>query len=80
MELRVEEGGLRLYERETGRRLPTPAEVAEARRQAEARAEQEAEARRQAEARAQAAEEELARLRAELARLRGQGEPDMAVE
>ena len=88
LELRVEEGWLRLYERKTGRRLPTPAEVAEVRRQAEARAEQEAEARRQAEARAkqeaearrqaearaQAAEEELARLRAELARLRGPGE------
>ena len=75
LELRVEEGWLRLYERESGQRLPTPAEVAEARRQAEARAEQEAEARRQAEARAQATEDELARLQAELARLRGPGEP-----
>jgi Uma2 family endonuclease len=44
LELRVEEGWLRLYERETGQRLPTPAEVAKARRQAEARAEQEAQA------------------------------------
>lgn len=60
LELRVEEGWLRLYERKTGQRLPTPAEVAEARRQAEARA--------------QATEDELARLRAELAHLRGSGE------
>ena len=57
LELRVEEGRLRLYDQATGRRLSTPAE--------------EAEARRMAEARAQAAEEELTRLREELARLRG---------
>ena len=56
LELRVEEGRLRLYDRATGHSLPTPAE--------------EAEARRMAEARAQAAEEESARLRRELARLR----------
>lgn len=57
LELRVEEGRLRLYDQATGRRLSTPAE--------------EAEARRMAEARAQAAEEELTRPREELARLRG---------
>ncbi|MEA3346159.1 MAG: Uma2 family endonuclease [Chloroflexota bacterium] len=62
LELRVEEGRLRLYDRPTGRRLPTPAEEAEARRAAEARAAQEAEARR-------AAEAEVARLREELSRL-----------
>jgi Uma2 family endonuclease len=56
LELRVEEGQLRLYERETEQRLPTPDEVAEAHRQAEARV--------------QALEDELARLRTELARLR----------
>ena len=56
LELRVEEGWLRLYDRARGYRLPTPAE--------------EAEGRRMAEARAQAAEEELPRLRQELARLR----------
>jgi Uma2 family endonuclease len=76
LELRVEEGWLRLYEQKTGRRLPTPAEVAEALRQAEAQAEQEAKARRQAEARAQAAEDELARLRTELARLRSPSESE----
>jgi Uma2 family endonuclease len=62
LELRVEKGRLRLYERETGQRLPTPAEVAEASRQAEARI--------------QALEDELAQLRAELARLRSPSEPE----
>ncbi len=62
LELRVEEGRLRLYNQATGRRLPTPAEEAEARRTAEAHAAEEAKARR-------AAEAEVARLRAELSRL-----------
>jgi Uma2 family endonuclease len=59
MELRVEDGWLRLYDLETGSRLLTPAE--------------EAEARQAAEARAAAAEAEVARLQAELVRLRQQG-------
>jgi Uma2 family endonuclease len=58
LELRVEEGRLRVVDPATGERLLTPAEVHAARRA-------EAAARRTAEA-------ELARLRAELARLRGE--------
>jgi hypothetical protein len=73
MELRVEDGWLRLYDLETGSRLLTPTEEAEARQAAEARATYEAEARQAAEARAAAAEAEVARLQAELVRLRQQG-------
>lgn len=58
LELRLENGHLRLVDPRTGERLLTPAEAHEARRAAEARA-----------ARAEA---ELERLRAELARLRGE--------
>lgn len=63
---------LRLYDPAAGRWLPTPAEEAAARREAEARAaEAEARAAREAEAR-KAAEVKLAQLEAELARLRGE--------
>jgi Uma2 family endonuclease len=58
MELRVEEGRLRLVNPATGERLLTPSEALMARRVADARASQ--------------AEAELERLRAELARLRGE--------
>jgi hypothetical protein len=76
LELKVEEGRLRLYNSKTSERLRTPAEAEAARRKAEA-ARQEAEAaRRKAEAKAekesaarQAAEAELARLQKELAKL-----------
>ncbi len=61
LELRVEGGRLWLYDLETGEKLLSPLE-AQAARRAEAAAHREA-------------EEELARLRAELARLRGPGEP-----
>jgi Uma2 family endonuclease len=65
LELRLEEGQLRVINPATGERLLTPAEA-----QAARRAESEA---RQAEAAArQAAEAELERLRGELARLRGE--------
>lgn len=60
LELRLEDGRLRLVDPKTGERLLTPAEAQEARRAAEARAAQ--------------AEAELERLRAELARLRGEGQ------
>lgn len=62
--LRVEEDALHLYEQATGRKLLVPPELADALRAAEARAQEEAAAR-------QAAEAELARVRAELERLRG---------
>lgn len=72
LEMRVEEGMLRLYDPATGERLLTPLEAQEARRQevrrrqqAEARARREAERRRQAEARLKQLEEELARLQGE---------------
>ena len=58
LELRVEDGWLRLYDPATGERLLTPEEAQEARRQAERRARE--------------AETELERLRAELERLRRQ--------
>jgi len=61
LELRVEGEHLWLYDLETGEKLLSPLEAQAARREAEARAEQEATARREA-------EEELARLRAEIAR------------
>jgi putative restriction endonuclease len=63
LELAAEEGHLRFYDPETGRRLPTRVERAE---EAEARAGRESEARL-------AAEEELKQLRAEMARLRERG-------
>jgi Uma2 family endonuclease len=61
--LRVEEGELALYDRESGEKLLVPQEAYE-------RLREETVARRAAESRAKAAEVELARLRAELARLR----------
>jgi len=64
LELRQEDGMLRLYHPQTGERLPTSDEEAQARRAAEA-------ARLAAEARAAQLEAEIARLRAELARLAG---------
>lgn len=69
LELRVEEGCLWLYDLETEEKLLSPLEAQAARREAEARAEQEATARREA-------EEELARLRAEIARRRDSGETE----
>jgi acyl-CoA reductase-like NAD-dependent aldehyde dehydrogenase len=82
LELRVEEGQLRVVNPATGERLLTPAEAQAARRaeaearQAEAEARQaEAEARQAAEARAALAESELERLRVELERLRGETPP-----
>jgi Uma2 family endonuclease len=68
LELRVEEGQLRVVNPATGERLLTPAEVQAARRA-------EAEARQAVEARAALAESELERLRAELERLRGETPP-----
>ena len=77
LELRVDEGQLRVVNPSTGERLLTPAEAQSARRaevearKAEAAARQaEAAARQAAEARAERAEAELERLRGELARLR----------
>jgi uncharacterized protein YceH (UPF0502 family) len=61
LELRQEDGMLRLYHPQTGERLPTSDEEAQARRAAEARAAQ--------------LEAEVARLRAELARLAGAQAP-----
>ncbi len=65
LELRIEGNFLRLVDLRTGEKLLTPLEAQEARRQAERRAAEEAAARRKAEA-------ELERLRAELARLKGE--------
>jgi uncharacterized protein YceH (UPF0502 family) len=64
LELRQEDGMLRLYHPQTGERLPTSDEEAQARRAAEA-------ARLAAEARAAQLEAEVARLRAELAKRAG---------
>lgn len=64
IDLVVEQGRLRLYDRNTGQRLLTHEESEAARRKAEAKAVQ-------AEAKAAAAEAEIIRLREELARLRG---------
>lgn len=64
IDLVVEQGRLRLYDRNTGQRLLTHEESEAARRKAEAKA-------AQAEAKAAAAEAEIIRLREELARLRG---------
>jgi hypothetical protein len=86
IDLVVEQGRLRLYDRNTGQRLLTHEESEAARRKAEAKAaaaeakiaaaeakaEQELAARQAAEAKAAAAEAELARLREELAKLREQ--------
>ena len=63
IDLRLEQGRLRVVDPATGDRLMTPAEAQEARRA-------EASARQAAEARAAQAEAELERVRAELARLR----------
>jgi Uma2 family endonuclease len=82
LELRQEDGMLRLYDPQTGERLPTSDEEAQARRAAEAarlaaEAARQAEeaARRAAEARAAQLEAEVARLRVELARLAGAQAP-----
>jgi hypothetical protein len=75
LELRVDEGQLRVVNPLTGERLLTPAEAQSARRaEVEAR-KAEAAARQAAEARAELAEAELERLRRELARLRGETPP-----
>jgi len=66
LELRLEDGHLRLVDPDTGERLLTPAEAHEARRV-------EAAARHAAEERATQAEADLERLRAELTRLREAG-------
>ena len=79
LDFHMRPGDLRLYDAQTRQWLLTPEEAADARaeqeaiarRQADARAEQEAIARRQADTRVEAAEMEVAELRAELARLRG---------
>jgi Uma2 family endonuclease len=72
LELRVEEGRLRVVNPATGERLLTPAEAQVARRNEAVARRAEAEARRTAEARAVEVEAELERLRAELARRRGE--------
>ncbi|MGH7596263.1 MAG: Uma2 family endonuclease [bacterium] len=64
LDLIVEQGRLRLYDPQTGQRLLTHEESEAARRAAEAKAAQESAAR-------EAAEAELARLREEIAKLRG---------
>ncbi|MBI3363153.1 MAG: Uma2 family endonuclease [Chloroflexi bacterium] len=65
LDLRLEGDRLRLYNPATGEKLLAHAEAEQARREAEAKAGKEAAARREAEA-------EVERLRAELARLRGE--------
>ncbi len=71
LELRAEEGTLRLYDHKAGARLLTPEEAEAARDEAEtARDEAEAKAAREL-AQRQAAEAEVARLREELGKLRG---------
>ncbi len=72
LQLRVEEGRLRVINPETGERLLTPAEALAAQRAEVAARQAEAAARQAAEARAAQAEADLERLRAELARLRGE--------
>ncbi|MDZ7289497.1 MAG: Uma2 family endonuclease [candidate division KSB1 bacterium] len=76
LELRMEEGQLRLYDPKTGERLRTPEEAEAERRAAEKKVAMELKARQAAEAKAAqelaarlAAEAELARLREELAKL-----------
>lgn len=68
LELRLEDGRLRLVDPATSERLLTPAEAQVARRVAEERAAQEVTARRAAEERAAQAEAEVQRLRAALER------------
>lgn len=75
LDLKVEDGWLRLFDRKTGKRLLTPRETQEARRVAEAAGKQESVARKSAEAKAsqesaarQAAEAEVLLLREELAK------------
>ncbi len=79
IDLVVEQGRLRLYDRNTGQRLLTHEESEAARRKAEAKATtaeakaaQELTARQAAEVKAATAEAEITRLREELAKLRGQ--------
>ena len=72
LELRLEDGRLRVVHPTTDERLLTPAEAQAARRAAEARATQEAAARQAAEERVAQAEAELQRVRAELARWRSE--------
>ena len=79
LELRLEDGRLRLVHPATDERLLTPAEAQAARRAAETRATQEAAGRQAAEERAtqeatarQAAEERAAQAEAELQRLRAE--------
>lgn len=79
IDLVVEQDRLRLYDRNTGQRLLTHEESEAARRKAEAqaaaaeaKAAQELTARQAAEAKAATAEAEIARLREELAKWRGQ--------
>ena len=67
LELRLRDGDLRFYDRQVGRWLPTPDELATALREADQRALDEAARRESAEQRAAAAEAELAQLRAQLA-------------
>lgn len=70
LEMKLENGRLRLYDQSTGERLLTPAEQVQAREAAEA-ARKTAEAERERETQARkSAEAELERLRAELARLK----------
>jgi Uma2 family endonuclease len=74
LELRLENGRLRVFNPATGERLLTPAEAMVARRTEAAARCAEAEARQAEAAARQAAEAEMERLRAELARLRGEPE------
>jgi Uma2 family endonuclease len=71
LELRVEQGVLRLYDPKTSEYLRSPEETEEELRIAKAKLMREAKTRQRAEARATKAEAENARLREELARLRG---------
>lgn len=71
LELRVEQGLLRLFDPKTGKYLRSPEEAEEELRVAKAKLMREAKARQRAEAKAAKAEAENARLREELARLRG---------
>jgi Uma2 family endonuclease len=75
LDLVLEDGRLRLYDPQQKRFLLTPSEAAEAQRQAEAERAREAAARRQLEAALRRAEEENARLRAELERVHQQRRP-----
>jgi Uma2 family endonuclease len=71
LELRVEQGLLRLFDPKTGEFLRSPEEAEEELRVAKMKLMREAKTRQKAEARAAKAEAENARLREELARLRG---------